>query len=43
MEGVHLPIIECKSETCYPYHKFIMKNEEYIYKKIAMQLLLAYT
>ena len=32
-------IIECQPETCYPYHKLFIKNEECIYKIMAMQLL----
>ena len=32
-------IIEFQSETCYPYYKLFIKNEECIYKTMAMQLL----
>ena len=32
-------IIECQSEACYPYYKLFIKNEECIFKIMAMQLL----
>ena len=31
-------IIEYQPETCYPYRKLFIKNEECIYKIMAMQL-----
>ena len=36
MVGVQLAHTDCPSEICYPCHKLIMKNEEYIYN-MAMQ------
>ena len=32
-------VIEYQPETCYPYHKLFIKNEKYIYKIMATQLL----